>query len=84
MKEPRIRRFEIASITQKVKELSVFFTSFSISYIARDANVAAHRCASRATSKRRICMWVNYKAHGLQNNWSNVKLFDSQKKSDRT
>jgi hypothetical protein len=62
-----VGRSEIASITQKIEELSVFFTSCSFSHIFRDANVAAYLCANRASAKRRKCLWVNYKPQFLVN-----------------
>jgi ribonuclease HI len=65
MKEPEIGGSEIASITREVKELSDFFTGFSIAYVCRTANEAAHRCANRASPERRRCLWINYKPQFL-------------------
>jgi hypothetical protein len=50
--DAKVGRSEIASITQEIEELSAFFTSCSFSHIFRDANVAAHLCANRASAER--------------------------------
>jgi ribonuclease HI len=42
MKEPGIGRSKIASIAREVKELCNFLASFSITYVGRTANEAAH------------------------------------------
>ena len=44
MNDPGIGRSEITSIVQEVKELSSFsFSSFSMAFVGRHANEAAHR-----------------------------------------
>jgi hypothetical protein len=50
----------IASIRQEIEELRGYFTSFKICFIGRQANMAAHLCARKATRFRRRCLWINY------------------------
>ena len=67
MNECGIGSSEIASIVQKVKELSSFsFPSFSITFVGRHANEAAYRCANRVSAGRRRCLWLNYTPRFLE------------------
>ena len=50
----------ISAICQEVKELIRSFTSFSLSYVSKLANQAAHVCAKQASESRRRYLWVNY------------------------
>jgi hypothetical protein len=52
---------------QEIRELSRAFSSFSLKYIGRDANLAAHLCAKQASADRRRCLWINYNPGFLSN-----------------
>jgi hypothetical protein len=85
-------RSDIASICQEIRELSdISFTSFQISFVSRLANQAAHSIASKASSIRRRCLWLNYTPQFLastveidckNSEWS-MKLLDSKKKDQK-
>jgi ribonuclease HI len=53
-------RSKLRAICQEVREILRAFSSFSISFIGRDANNAAHLCAKQASSDRRRYLWINY------------------------
>jgi ribonuclease HI len=53
-------RSELMPICQEISEIKRAFTSFSILFVGRDANKAAHLCAKRASFDRRRCLWINY------------------------
>jgi hypothetical protein len=37
-----------------------FFSTLKLFLVGRLANEAAHRCARKASSERRRCLWINY------------------------
>ena len=49
-------RSEYASIGSNVKELSKGFSSFSLSFMQRTDNVAAHLCAQYSVKERQRCI----------------------------
>jgi hypothetical protein len=50
----------ITSISQEIKELGGFFSSFEIIDVNSLANMAAHSCAHRASAARRRSVWINF------------------------
>ena len=50
-------RSEVASIGSDVKDLSKGFSSFSLSFMRRTDNVAAHLCAQYSVKERQRCIW---------------------------
>ena len=59
-KTQAFERADIACPMQEVKELCGNFASFSISFVGREANMAAHLCAHQASEVRRRCLWINF------------------------
>jgi hypothetical protein len=53
-------RSELMPICQEISEIKRAFTSFSILFVGRDANKAAHLRAKGASFDRRRCLWINY------------------------
>jgi hypothetical protein len=50
-------RSPIAGIWHEIRELSRVFTSFDISFVNREGNEAAHRCAKLASRSSPRCVW---------------------------
>lgn len=46
-------RSEVGSILHDINNMSGCLASFTLSFVGRDANVAAHLCAKRANESRR-------------------------------
>ena len=53
-------RSAFAAICHEIKELIEGFNSCVLTFVHREANEAAHRCAKQATKDRRRCLWINY------------------------
>jgi ribonuclease HI len=53
-------RSEIMAICQEVREIGRAFSGFSIIFVGREANLAAHLCANQTSVDGRRCMWINY------------------------
>ncbi|KAK1630057.1 hypothetical protein QYE76_004372 [Lolium multiflorum] len=54
------KRSEIASILFDIVELSKGFCGFSVVFIRRAGNVAAHMCAQYSVKERQRCIWTEY------------------------
>jgi hypothetical protein len=52
-------RSEVVSIINEIEGLICNMEMFSLKFIGREANEAAHLCAKQASSRRR-CLWINY------------------------
>jgi hypothetical protein len=46
------------SVGSEIEEISKVFNSFEISYIPRNANLAAHYCDKEASPCNPECMWI--------------------------
>ena len=60
-------RSELKPICQEIREILRAFPSFSISFVGRDTNQAAHECFRQASSIKRRCLWINYNPAALTN-----------------
>ena len=49
-------RSAVVDVCHEIMELLGGFTCCGLVYVQREANVAAHRCAKRATEERRRCL----------------------------
>jgi hypothetical protein len=49
-------RSELMTNSREIKEVRGAFSSFSIVYVGRDANQAAHLCVKQASVDMRSCM----------------------------
>ena len=58
--DDELDRSELKPICQEIRETMRAFPSFSVTFVGRDANQAAHLCARQASSIRRRCLWINY------------------------
>jgi ribonuclease HI len=57
-KKRKNHRAEIIPILHEIEEISKVFSSFEISYVPRNANLAAHYCAKEASPCNPECMWI--------------------------
>jgi ribonuclease HI len=57
-KKRKNHRAEIIPILHQIEEISKVFSSFEISYVPRNANLAAHYCAKEASPCNPECMWI--------------------------
>ena len=57
-KEDKFDRSEVASILTDIKELSRGFSYFSLCFVRRTGNVAAHLCAQNCVENRQRCTWT--------------------------
>ena len=53
-------RSAFATVCHEIKELMGGFIKCELTFVHREANEAAHRCAKQATEERRRCLWINY------------------------
>ena len=59
-------RADIGALCRQIIELGASFSNFNLTFVPRDANIAAHRCAKQASSSRRRCLWINFIPSFLQ------------------
>jgi hypothetical protein len=57
-KKRKNHRAEIIPILHEIEEISKVFSSFEISYVPKNANLAAHYCAKEASPCNPECMWI--------------------------
>jgi hypothetical protein len=55
----------IAGLWQEIREMSVVFRSFDVSFVNREGNEVAHLCASKAIGLAPILFWLDYFSNWL-------------------
>ena len=53
------RRCAITGLWQEIREISVIFRSFDVSFVNREGNEVAHLCASKAVELAPILFWLD-------------------------
>ncbi|TVT96895.1 hypothetical protein EJB05_57860, partial [Eragrostis curvula] len=60
------QRSEIATLLEDIQELVAPLTSFSMQFVRRSANVAAHLCAKQVSANSPSLIWIDYPPSFLQ------------------
>jgi predicted transcriptional regulator YheO len=53
------RRSAIVGLWQEIRERSVVFRSFDVSFVNREGNEVAHLCVSKAIELAPVLFWLN-------------------------